>query len=242
MGKLPIHDSTSWTVPGGISGSRFLNLVMRGEHLQTLGTAPDDEIAIAPDAGRLLVQHLRPVDNDPPDTSMTAGPAGLTGDPTHEFAFTSSEQNSSFQCRLDSSQEAGFLPCDSPHATASLADGPHGFEVRARDRAGNLDPTPVGRVFTVDTTPPQTTIVSGRSGKTRKRTASFGFSANEAGARFLCSLDGAGFAPCGSPQRFARLKRGAHVFRVKALDTVGNGDPSPAHRSWKVTRKPKRKG
>ena len=60
-------------VPGGISGSRFLNLVMRGEHLQTLGTAPDDEIAIAPDAGRLLVQHLRPVDNDPPDTSMTAG-------------------------------------------------------------------------------------------------------------------------------------------------------------------------
>ena len=242
MGKLPIHDSTSWTVPGGISGSRFLNLVMRGEHLQTLGTAPDDEIAIAPDAGRLLVQHLRPVDNDPPDTSMTAGPAGLTGDPTHEFAFTSSEQNSSFQCRLDSSAEAGFLPCDSPHATASLADGPHGFEVRARDRAGNLDPTPVGRVFTVDTTPPQTTIVSGRSGKTRKRTASFGFSANEAGARFLCSLDGAGFAPCGSPQRFARLKRGAHVFRVKALDAVGNGDPSPAHRSWKVTRKPKRKG
>ena len=26
MGKLPIHDSTSWTVPGGISGSRFLNI------------------------------------------------------------------------------------------------------------------------------------------------------------------------------------------------------------------------
>ncbi len=53
MGKLPIHDSTTWTVPGGVSGSRYLNLVMWGEHLQTLGTPVDDEIAIAPDAGRL---------------------------------------------------------------------------------------------------------------------------------------------------------------------------------------------
>ena len=28
MGKLPIHDSTAWTVPGGVSGSGFVNLVM----------------------------------------------------------------------------------------------------------------------------------------------------------------------------------------------------------------------
>ena len=78
MGKLPIHDSTAWTVPGGVSGSGFVNLVMWGEQLQTLGTAPDDEIEITPDAGRLIVQHLRPVDNEPPDASMTAGPSGLT--------------------------------------------------------------------------------------------------------------------------------------------------------------------
>ena len=338
MGKLPIHDSTAWTVPGGFSGSGFVNLVMRGEHLQTLGTAPDDEIEITPDAGRLVVQHLRPVDDEPPDTSITAGPAGPTGDPTPEFAFTSSEQNSSFQCRLDSSEEAQFLPCDSPHTIATLAEGPHTFEARATDRAGNVDPLPVGRVFTVDTTPPgapvisgsdpaspanrnnpalwgvaepgsyvrlyrssacqgaveaqgtaaafaagiavtvpddlttqfsatatdvagntsacasphaytedstppQTTIVSGQRGKkTKKRTASFGFDASEAGARFECSLDGAPFAPCGSPQGFAKLGRGAHEFRVLALDASGNRDPSPARRSWKVTRKPKKKG
>ena len=147
MGKLPIHDSTSWTVPGGISGSRFLNLVMRGEHLQTLGTAPDDEIAIAPDAGRLLVQHLRPVDNEPPDTSHeTAGRRDSTGPTRPELElslFTSSEQKApAFSaCSLARTSSPGGLgssPCDPPrHATASLADGPHGFEVRARDRAGN---------------------------------------------------------------------------------------------------------
>ena len=119
-----------------------------------MGTAPDDEIEITPDAGRLIVQHLRPVDNEPPDASMTAGPSGLTRRSDPEFAFTSSEQNSSFHYRLDSSQEAQFLPCDSPHSHDHDARRrPHTFEVRARDRAGNLDPTPVGRVFTVDTTP-----------------------------------------------------------------------------------------
>ncbi len=119
---------------------------------------------------------------------------------------------------------------------------PHTFEVRAVDRAGNVDPVPAGRVFAVDSTPPETNIVSGPRAKTRKRTASFAFSADDAGSRFECSLDGAAFAPCGSPMRFAKLRRGAHRFRVLALDALGNADPSPALRTWKVTRKPKRKG
>ena len=125
-----------------------------------MGTAPDDEIEITPDAGRLIVQHLRPVDNEPPDASMTAGPSGLTGDPTPEFAFTSSEQNSSFR--------AGSTPARRPSSSPAIPRShdhdprrrPHTFEVRARDRAGNLDPTPVGRVFTVDTTPPVAPVIS----------------------------------------------------------------------------------
>ncbi len=82
MGRLPIHRAAPWTVPAGVSGTRYVNLVVWGEHLQTLGTAPDDEIEIAADGGRLLVQHLRPVDNAAPDTSLSSGPGGLTGDPT----------------------------------------------------------------------------------------------------------------------------------------------------------------
>jgi len=52
------------------------------------------------------------------------------------FSF-SSEAGASFECRLDSSQEADFQPCGSPKSYGSLTDGSHTFEVRATDSAGN---------------------------------------------------------------------------------------------------------
>lgn len=60
MYALPIHDATGWVVPSGISGTKYLNLVAHGTQLQTLGTPPDNTIAIAPDDGRLVVQRYRP--------------------------------------------------------------------------------------------------------------------------------------------------------------------------------------
>jgi hypothetical protein len=59
MRSLPIHDSTGWMVPSGVSGTRYLNLVAYAQRLQTLGTAPDNNISIAPDDGRLVVQRFR---------------------------------------------------------------------------------------------------------------------------------------------------------------------------------------
>jgi hypothetical protein len=60
MASLPIHDSTAWIVPSGVTGTRYLNLVAYAQGLQTLGTAPDNNISIAPDDGRLVVQRFRP--------------------------------------------------------------------------------------------------------------------------------------------------------------------------------------
>ena len=60
MLALPIHDAAGWVVPSGISGTKYLNLVAHGTHLQTLGTPPDNNITIAPDDGRLVVQRYRP--------------------------------------------------------------------------------------------------------------------------------------------------------------------------------------
>ena len=40
MGKLPIHDSTAWTVPGGVSGSGFVNLVMWGSSCRPWAPRP----------------------------------------------------------------------------------------------------------------------------------------------------------------------------------------------------------
>jgi hypothetical protein len=87
-------------------------------------------------------------DTTPPATTITAGPGAKTNDPTPSFAFSSSEAGSSFECRLDS---GSFGTCSSPYTAGQLADGSHTFQVRAIDPAGNADPTPAQRSFTLVT-------------------------------------------------------------------------------------------
>jgi hypothetical protein len=94
-------------------------------------------------------------DSTAPDTTVTSGPSGTTNDPTPTFEFSSNELGSSFECRFDSTT---FGPCSGPGSThtpvPALPDGPHAFEVRAVDAAGNVDQTPAARSFTVDTSAP----------------------------------------------------------------------------------------
>ena len=96
------------------------------------------------------------VDTVAPQTQIDSGPSGPTNNATPTFAF-SSEAGASFQCRLDSNQEADFAACTSPKPYSSLADGAHTFEVRAID-AGRQHRTKAraSRSFTVDTVAPQT--------------------------------------------------------------------------------------
>jgi len=86
-----------------------------------------------------------------------------------------------------------------------------------------------------DTDPPETTITKGPKKKTGKRTARFTFVASEPGSTFECRLDIGSFEPCDSPED-VRVKRGRHVFRVRATDASGNTDPTPARHRWKVRR------
>jgi hypothetical protein len=101
-------------------------------------------------------------DSTPPDTTITSGPTGTTNNSTPTFGFSSSESGSSFECRFDTS---AFAACSGPGAThtptTALADGEHVFEVRAKDAAANVDPTPASRSFTVNTViPPAPTLSS----------------------------------------------------------------------------------
>jgi len=90
----------------------------------------------------------------------------------------------------------------------------------------------------IDRAAPDTTITGGPNGTVTVNTASFSFSASEAGARFECSLDGGAFAPCSSPQSYGGLTDGDHSFAVRAVDAAGNVDPSPATQSWKAHAAP----
>src|SRR5205823_3785146 len=97
------------------------------------------------------------VDTTPPDTTITAAPPATSTSSRDRFSFTSTKAGSSFACQLDAS---AFAACTSPQSYSGLADGSHTFQVRATDPAGNTDPTPASYTWTVDTTPPDTTITA----------------------------------------------------------------------------------
>jgi hypothetical protein len=174
------------------------------------------------------------VDTTAPNTNITGGPSGATSDRTPSFTFNSSEPGSSFQCRVDG---GSFGSCSSPRVTSTLSDGSHTFSVRAVDKVGNMDASPASRSFTVDATPPNTTILSGPSGTTNDTTPTFTFKSSESGGSFKCKLDGGPFSPCSSPKTTSTLGNGSHTFSVSAVDGAGNTDPSPAVRSFNVKRR-----
>jgi hypothetical protein len=175
------------------------------------------------------------VNTSTPDTDILSGPAdaSASASTTAAFRFVSPDAGAgaTFECALD---DGGFIACTSPQSYSDLGEGPHSFAVRVRDAVGNLDPTPADRSWTVDRTPPNTTIVTGPSGVMAVASASVTFTANEPDAAFGCSLDGGAFASCTSPANLPGLAQGSHTFAVRAVDAAGNTDTSPATGSWTV--------
>ncbi len=171
------------------------------------------------------------VDMTAPVTSITGGPAALTNNNSASFSFSSNEAGSSFQCRLDSGT---FASCTIPATYSNLADAAHTFEVRATDPAGNTDLNGANFSWTVDTTPPDTLIDSSPAAVVNSSSASFSFSSSEASSSFQCRLDGAAFAACANPVTYSNLADGSHTFQVRAVDTIGNNDATPASYSWTI--------
>ncbi len=169
-------------------------------------------------------------DRTAPTVTITARPSAETTNGAASFAFRASEPETTFSCRIDG---AAFSPCTSPASYEGLALGEHAFAVRARDRAGNTGP-PASASWRIvpppDTTAPTVTIVSTSIDGS---SASFGFTASEAGSTFSCSLDGSGFETCTSPRSYSRLSSGSHTFAVRATDAAGNTS-QPATHTWTI--------
>jgi hypothetical protein len=173
------------------------------------------------------------IDVRPPVANVIAAPVAMSNSPSASFAF-SADEPSSFACRLD---DRDFEPCSSPVSYPGLGDGPHTFAVRPTDAAGNIGELS-WHMWTVDATAPDTTLAA-RPRTGTATSATFTFSGSELGG-FECRLGAAAFAPCGSPKRYARLKRGSHSFEVRALDIAGNRDATPAVHRWKITAAPRK--
>jgi hypothetical protein len=173
------------------------------------------------------------VDTVAPNTTIDSNPNALTNTTSANFSFSSNEANSTFQCKLDG---GAYASCTSPKSLSGLSDGSHTFSVRATDAAGNIDPTPADFTWTVDTTPPDTSITgSPAEGSTdTDGTVSFDFASTEANSTFRCQMDLGGYASCSSPQDYTGLASGSHTFSVKATDPAGNTDSTPATRNFSV--------
>lgn len=180
-------------------------------------------------------------DTTPPDTAITGGPAdGDTVSVLPSYAFNSPDDNTAtFECKLDA---GAYGPCTSPYAVADgTAAGDHTFTVRAKDPAGNVDPTPSSRDFTYDptppdTTPPQTNIIGGpENGAGVKSPPTYRFSSPDADAAgFKCSVDNKAFKNCTTPFTVSGIAPGNHTFEVSAVDEAGNVDPTPVIRTFKL--------
>ena len=155
------------------------------------------------------------VDSQPPETSIDSGPSQQTSATSAEFAFSGVDPAPGtalhYECSLDGRV---FEACTSPMSVAGLSASGHTFSVRAVDAAGNADPTPASRSWTLG---------SGSGG------GSTGGGATGGGATGGGAV-GAGPAGAPSPMplavapgKLARVKWRAHGSRIelRALTLTG---------------------
>lgn len=158
---------------------------------------------------------------------IVAGPTMANGSPAPDPTITNDRTPSftvevdgatSLQCAFDG---ANWTACAPGVVTAAeLSDGAHRFSVRIGSTG-----SPVGRLFTVDTTAPSApTIQSPATGATVGGSIVLAATA-EVGAVLRCALDATSSSAgsiCTPGQTFGISSAGSHTLRVTATDRVGN--------------------
>jgi len=229
-----------WTTPFGpftvVSPTLTLPL---GEHVVTL-EVEDSSGLTDTDTVMITVQ-----DTTPPETLITGKPAMASNVASPTFVFEGTDIVSLpadllFECKLDSGP---WTACASPQVYSNLADGSHEFQVRAIDEHGNIDATPASYIWTIDATPPDTTITAMPAAISNVKSPSFAFQGTDNVTpanllTFQCKLDSGPWTACVSTLAYTNLADGQHQFQVRAADELGNIDPTPAAYSWTLDATP----
>jgi uncharacterized protein (TIGR03382 family) len=103
----------------------------------------------------------------------------------------------------------------------------------ATDAAGNTASC-TSTVSVLEFALPDTWIVSGPPRETQATDATFDFSASKPNVTYECSVDGKDFEDCLATSTFSGLTEGEHTLEVRARDSSGNVDPTPASTLWTV--------
>ncbi len=178
----------------------------------------------------------------PPITSIISGaPAAETEETSATIAFSADQSPVTYVCTIDGAQVVA--DCTSPRVFTDLALGDHSLEIEATNRFGLIEEQPVLIEWTVvepaDTINPDTTITTPPPAVAPSTSASIAFVGSDnvtlAGdMSFECSLDGAAFAGCSSPEELTGLAETEHTFAVRAIDAAGNVDETPASVTWTI--------
>ncbi len=171
------------------------------------------------------------VDTTAPNTTIDSGPSGSLNTPSVSFAFSSSEANSTFGCRLTRQGETpgSFTACSSPKEYPDLTDGGYTFEVRATDAAGNTDASPASRTWTVDATTPSAPAITSPANNSYDTDGNFTVSGTaEAGSTVELFEDGVSKgtdqadASGNWSKELSGVAEGSHTYTAKAKDAAGN--------------------
>ncbi|HEY1558944.1 MAG TPA: Ig-like domain-containing protein [Kofleriaceae bacterium] len=212
--QLDAGTAAACTSPHGYSS------LADGSHTFTL-TAKDD-------AGNATTKtYTWTIDTTPPALSITAYPPSLANSQTAPFMFTTGDAVT-VTCQLDAGTPAA---CTSPQTYMGVADGSHVFTLRGTDSAGNTATKTYS--WTIDTTPPDVSIVASSEppSPTKVTSATFQFNTGDA-TTVTCQLDGIGPAPCASTKAYSGIADGSHTFTVVGTDAAGN--TAQAMYTWTV--------
>lgn len=232
--------STDFSAPFGTS----VNSTLFADGLRTVTARAFDAYGNSTSAHRSVT-----FDNTAPVLGVS-GPDGGTYGPgsTQTWTLSASDATSGVADLGCAVTPVGEVPtfggCSSAvsHSVTDRPGGSYEFRARATDAAGNIT-TSAPRTFTIDATPPTSTIVSGpASGSvSSSRTATFAMTASEPGSTFACRAYPVGttapaFGACsgGTQHVLAGLADGGHTFEVRATDAVGNVETAPVTRAFVV--------
>jgi YVTN family beta-propeller protein len=178
------------------------------------------------------------------------GPAGALFDPDnnkiyvanqgHNFGAGAGNTLSVIDGSSDSIVDNIVIPGPSP---VGLAFDSHNRDIYVTNFGSNEQPGNTLTILSITSNVPDTIITSSIDGNgapvadggstlsTIIQIAFKGIGNNIAG--FQCSIDGSKFSACSSPFTVSNLQAGVqHNFEVRAVDTSGNKDGTPATLSW----------
>ncbi len=190
------------------------------------------------------------VDLSPPVTSIASGPSGLINSRDVTYQVTSTEANSTFNCRLVGQSQGEIFNALCPGGASpnftGLADDIYELEITAIDPATNNDPAPPVAEFEVDATEPETSggdvdfgdgVTPDRLTQERRITASFAGTDSRQLQGFQCRIDSTDdedWQTCQSPETYSGLAEGDHRLELRSLDEAGNTDSSPIVIEWTI--------